>query len=107
MNHLPVVIVILLASNLPVTCVSLGRACAVLPPASLWFRSLDSFPDPEAVLPTAGEWACSSCCPSLFARAAREQRFAFLVPACDCCAQYHAVQPEKHAGWSQLVTMDD
>ena len=38
-DTLSVLIVILLASNYPVSCVSLGRACVVLPPVSLWFRS--------------------------------------------------------------------
>ena len=64
MNTLFVVIVILLTSNsAQLHCVSLGRACAVLPPVSLWFRSWNSFPAPEEMLPTAVERACSSCCP--------------------------------------------
>ena len=52
-----------LTSKLPSSCVSLGRACTVLPPVSLWFRSRNNFPATEEVLPTAEEWACSLCYP--------------------------------------------
>ena len=63
-------------------CVSLGRACAVLPPVSLWFRSWNSFPASEEMLPTAQERACSSCCPRCWCAQRTNSDSHFFGPVC-------------------------
>ena len=41
-------------SVIVILCASLGRTYKILPPVSLWFRSLDGFPTAERMLPIAG-----------------------------------------------------